>query len=414
MLSRTWLIIAALVFASNFVVSYAHQFPGAALYRVAYSLYLVAGLSVFLVDLWLRSQQAERTRKYYRYLYLGYAFVFAVTCLLMSVAVQGSPINNMTMYLLGLSLIAVLFVLELKELIILAAVVELTFVGGVMLLDLPTERIIMNQTGSLFLILFFFLISRLNYSFRFNHFHQLRLIEEKKEELEQLSKAKTKILGIVAHDLRGPFANIEKMASMLLHKPMAPEQQTRFFEHILKSCQNSKGLINELLEMARYDQEGACLPEPVKLNDLLDELKLSWQFQLKDTRQLFVQKASEDLWVNLDVEKFRRVLDNLLSNAVKFTQEKGNIMVRPVQQESMIHLEITDDGIGIPEAIRSRLFEPFSGAGRKGLQGEQTVGLGLSIARKLVEMHQGTLELDNGQEKGTTFRITLPALPTAL
>ena len=184
MLSRVWLAIALLVLASNYVVDFAHRFQGAAFYRVAYSLFLTAGLSVFLFDRWLRTKPAERVNAYYRYLYLAYAFVFAVTCLLMSVAVQGSPINNMTMYLLGLSLIAVLFVLELKELLLLATAVELTFAGGVMLLDLPVERIIMNHTGSLFLILFFYFISRLNYSFRYNHFLQLRLIEQKNAELE--------------------------------------------------------------------------------------------------------------------------------------------------------------------------------------------------------------------------------------
>lgn len=409
LLSRVWLVIAILVLASNYVVDFGHRFQGAAFYRVAYTLFLTAGLSVYLFDRWLRTKPAERVSTSYRYLYLAYAFVFAVTCLLMSVAVQGSPINNMTMYLLGLSLIAVLFVLELKELLLLATAVELTFVGGVMLLDLPVERIIMNHTGSLFLILFFYFISRLNFSFRYNHFLQLRLIEQKNAELEQLSKAKTQILGVVAHDLRTPFANIEMMASMLIHKPLSPEQQARFFELILKSCQSSKGIINELLEMARYDQEGACAPEPTKLDEFLDHLELEWQLQLKGTRQLQVQKDQEECWVNLDVEKFRRVLDNLLSNAVKFTQEQGNIMVRLMRQDSTIKLEVSDNGIGIPEAMRPHLFEPFSRAGRKGLRGEQTVGLGLSIARKLVEMHQGTLELRHGQEQGTTFRISLPA-----
>lgn len=227
LLSRVWLLIALLVLASDFVFQYAAHYSGAAFYRVAYYSYAVSGAAVWFLDRWLGGEETEQNHRLYRLLCLGYAFVFAVTCLLMSVAVQGSPVNNMTMYLLGLSLVATLFVLELREVLVLATLVELTFVVGVAFLDLPLERVIMNQTGSLFLILFFFLISRLNYSFRVNHFMQLRLIEAKNEELNALNKAKTDILGIVAHDLRGPFGNIEMMAKMLQKNTLPAEQQAR-------------------------------------------------------------------------------------------------------------------------------------------------------------------------------------------
>jgi signal transduction histidine kinase len=119
------------------------------------------------------------------------------------------------------------------------------------------------------------------------------------------------------------------------------------------------------------------VPEPSKLTELLDNVQLEWQLQLKDERQFQLQKDPGGLWVNLDGEKFRRVLDNLISNAVKFTQEEGNIMVRLARQYSMVHREASDNGIGKPESIRPHLFEPFSRAGRKRAFGESNL---LSLA----------------------------------
>jgi len=409
LLSRVWLLIAALVLGSDLIFDYSGYFKGAALYRVAYHSYAGAGVAVFLVSWWLRKMRVGEHRPVYRYLYLGYAFVFTITSLLMSVAVQGNPMNNMTMYLLGLALVSTLFVFELKELLLLAALVEATFAVGVTFLDLSTERLIMNQTGSVFLILFFFLISRLHYSFRLNHYIQLQQIAQKNAELEELSKAKTNILGIVAHDLRGPYANIEMMAKMLQSKSMPVEQQQRFYDMILKSCLSARNIIAELLDMARFEQEGACQLEPTNLSCLLTDIEKEWQLKLKETRQLLVLKADESIQANLDAEKFKRVLDNLISNAVKFTRENGSIRLNLSQQDRKVLLSVTDDGIGIPDAIKPYLFEPFSKAGRKGVRGEQSVGLGLSITRKLVELQQGTIEVESQANQGTTFRIVLPA-----
>lgn len=408
LLSRVWLIIALLVLGSDLFFHFAGHFKGAPIYRLAYYSYAGAGILVFGLDWFLRKRQTVATNSIYRKLCLGYAYVFAITCLLMSVAVQGNPMNNMTMYLLGLALVATLFVLELKELLLLAVLVEATFVIGVSFLDLPTDRIIMNHTGSLFLILFFFLISRLNFSFRLNHYIQLTQIEQKNAELEALNKAKTNILGVVAHDLRGPFGNIEMMTKMLQAKSLPQEQQSRFYEMILKSCQNSKSIINDLLELARFEQEAPCSLMPTDLSSLIEDVEKEWQIKLKDSRRLKVQTATKPLLVNLDEGKFQRVLHNLISNAVKFTQDNGNININLLQSDRNILLNISDDGIGIPDDIKPHLFEPFSKAGRAGVRGEHSVGLGLSITRKLVEMQQGTIEVESLQQ-GTSFKIVLPA-----
>ncbi|GAB3817437.1 hypothetical protein GCM10028895_13560 [Pontibacter rugosus] len=237
---------------------------------------------------------------------------------------------------------------------------------------------------------------------------QLRQIEEKNLELESLSKAKTDILGIVAHDLQGPFNNIEMMAKLLQKKTMPEDQEIRMHEMILKCCQSSKTIINDLLEMARYEQKENFDFEPHDLNQVLEEIEEDWQLQLKETRQLSVQKAGAALLIQLDKYKFKRVLDNLISNAVKFTQDKGRIDIFLQKNEQEVLLKISDNGVGIPQDMRQHLFKPFSRAGRSGVRGERSVGLGLSITRTLVEQHGGTIDVDTEQQQGTTFCITLP------
>ncbi|TPE46170.1 sensor histidine kinase [Pontibacter mangrovi] len=409
LLSRLWFVIAMLVLGSDMVFNYSVYFKGAALYRIAYLSYAIAGALVFAIARLLRKWPIEERPLVYRWLYLSYAYIFAVTCLLMSVAVQGNPMNNMTMYLFGLALVASLFVLDLAELLGLAVLVELSFAIGVSFLDLPTDRLIMNQTGSLFLVLFFFLISRLNYSFRLNHYLQLQEIAQKNKELEALSSEKSNILGIVAHDLRGPYANIEAMTKMLQSRPFPEEQQQRFYDMILKSCRSGSNIIAELLEVAKLEGEKNCELVPTELNAFLVEVEREWQIRLKGSRQLLLQKADEHVIVKLDAEKLKRVLDNLLSNAVKFTSENGNIRLSLSKQDRKVLLHVADDGIGIPDDMKPYLFEPFSKAGRKGMRGEQSVGLGLSITRKLVELQHGKIEVESLANHGATFRIAFPA-----
>ncbi|WP_299824457.1 HAMP domain-containing sensor histidine kinase [uncultured Pontibacter sp.] len=409
MMAIIWLSISLTVLGSNAIFDYADKFPGAALFRVAYLSYAASATLALSAIYFLLKRGLPKTHSYFRYINLAYSFVFAVTCLLMSVANQGNPINNMTMYLMGLILVALLWVMELREVVALVFLVGLTFAIGVLFLNLSDAQLIGNQTGSVFLLIFFFLLTRLNYTFRVNHFMQLKQIEEKNAALEDVSKAKTKILGIVAHDLRGPFSNIEMLVNLMQVKELNKEEMAKYYAMIQKSCQNSKAIINDLLDMARVDQEEHYPLEKTNLNLIVEQEYQEWKEQLKDSRQLEFMALPMPAYASINSDKFKRVLDNLLSNAVKFTKENGRISIKLSQKDKEFLLQISDDGIGIPQELKPHLFNAFSRAGRHGIRGEKSVGLGLNIVQRLVEQHKGSITVESDENKGTTFNLTLPA-----
>ncbi|MFT2008757.1 HAMP domain-containing sensor histidine kinase [Pontibacter sp. 13R65] len=315
----------------------------------------------------------------------------------------------MTMYLLGVIGASVFFVFSLKEVLVLMVLVSMTFTVGLSLCSLSLEQEVLNSFGSMFILTCFFFISRIIYSYRLNHHVQVKLIKAQRRQIQKNSLAKSEILRIVAHDMRAPFANIEMLVTLLRkRKNMQPEQQEQYYEMILKSCHKSKGLINDLLELANLEQNKELPLEPIDLNLFMFEVQEEWQHKLGENKRLVFNFPEKPVFVGLHKQKFQRVLENLLSNAVKFTPENGIIQVAMQESGNGVTIQIADNGIGVPLHLQQHLFKPFSKAGRKGLKGETSVGLGLNISQKLVEQHGGTISVESEEEKGTTFHIKLP------
>jgi two-component system sensor histidine kinase VicK len=103
-----------------------------------------------------------------------------------------------------------------------------------------------------------------------------------------------------------------------------------------------------------------------------------------------------------------RVLDNLLSNAVKFTHPGGQITLSLQQEANKVILKVRDNGVGIPQSLQGSVFEKFTKANRSGTEGETTTGLGLFIAKQIVEWHNGKIWLESREGEGTTFYVELP------
>ncbi len=341
---------------------------------------------------------------------LGFAFAFICSCLGITFIAQSNPKNTLTMYLLGLGTVAFLWDFDYLETLVLVALTSLAFTLVVQLSFLSPEQALLNHCMSFVILVCFYFLSRIMYSYRANHFLQLKEIEEKNLEIQKMSQAKSEILGVVAHDLRSPFNNIEMITSLLQKKNLTPEQEQQYLGLILTSCQTSRNTINELLYLAREEQLEAIPLERLDICELLQQVQQEWQSQLQGSKDLKLLHPPAPLYAQLNKDRFHRIMDNLLSNAVKFTPANGKILIRVREEKKKLQLEVTDEGIGIPERIRPLLFERFSKARRRGLQGEKSTGLGLSICRQLVEQHGGSIDVESEERKGTTFHITLPAV----
>ena len=228
---------------------------------------------------------------------------------------------------------------------------------------------------------------------------------------------KNATLEILSHDLAGPFTMLQQLAGYIEEKvePLQDDTLRELLRIMHDTCRDSVNLIRdfvdqEFLESANVELKLARLDLVERLRQAMSEYE-----QRADSlaKHFHFEASQEAIYVELDENKFMQVLNNLLSNAIKFTPDGGTIWVRVREEADHVLLTVADDGIGIPAGLQAGLFERFTKARRPGLRGEKTTGLGMSIIRTIVQLHNGTIEVESAENQGATFRIRLPKLLTA-
>jgi len=264
-----------------------------------------------------------------------------------------------------------------------------------------------NELISIVLVFGFYFTSRYFYSYKANYYKQVIEIREKNNEIENAASFKDQVLGMVAHDLRNPLAAVESTAMIMEMDEL--DDETRDNINIIKeSCVKARGIILDLLEAARNDDQNTIETTQIDLNLFIRKIIDSWKIH-NETRSIITFNSSYmPLYVEINKEKFHRVMDNLISNALKFSKESDKIEIRLDKVNKMAIIEVKDHGLGIPKDMLPHLFERFSKAGRTGIHGEQSTGLGLSIVKQIVERHKGKIEVHSVENQGSTFTIKLP------
>lgn len=242
------------------------------------------------------------------------------------------------------------------------------------------------------------------------------LIEQQKSLVEQLSKANTaknKFLGMAAHDLRNPLASIRGLAEFLrdgVVGPMTPEQLD-LINTIHDASQSMLAMVNELLDVATI--ESGFLKIAKERRNLAEIIEKSVHLQnieaaKKNTRIIFNPAPDIAPIVAVDTAKLRQVVDNLLSNGIKYSPPGSTISVLLSMAPQGWQFAVQDQGPGIPEDEKDKLFKDFSRLSTMPTGGEKSTGLGLAICRKIVEAHDGTISVRNLPERGCEFRVFLP------
>lgn len=249
-------------------------------------------------------------------------------------------------------------------------------------------------------------------SFLYNNFIQ-RVLQKEVIRLQNLSllqsnEAKDRILGMVAHDLRTPVANVDQILELASDPTTTAAEQKEYFSLIRQSCNQAYTIIKDILDVSGSSKT-EIQKVPTDLNMLVEKVLKVHSFTISQKQLNFQFKKQEaSVVAEVDPSKMERVVDNLVTNAIKFTDVSGKVEVFCYYVDSLIKIKIKDSGIGIPEKMLPYIFEPFSKARRKGLNGEKTVGLGLSIVKSIVEQHNGTISVHSLDRKGTTFEISIP------
>ena len=236
-----------------------------------------------------------------------------------------------------------------------------------------------------------------------------------REQLRQSNKLKGEILGTVAHDLKNPLGVIlgraEILSDLLEADPVQRDAAQAQVGHIRDSAKRLTGMVDLLISDAMNDALDITVRrEPLDLATLAAEVVEANRPLAERKQQGIALQAPDALPAVGDQDRLRDAIDNLVSNAIKYSPPGGAIEVGLRQEDSRIRVSVRDYGPGLSPEDLSRLFGRFQRLSAKPTGGESSTGLGLSIAKRIVELHGGEIEAaSGGPGTGTTFAIVLPS-----
>ncbi len=232
------------------------------------------------------------------------------------------------------------------------------------------------------------------------------------DELKSVETLRRELIANVSHDLRTPLAIMQGYVETLLIKEesIQPEERRQYLNTILDSSEKLSGLIKQLFEYSKLEaKQIQPEKEPFHLSDLAQDIFQKYQILAKEKGIKMDLKAPNGLpMVFADLGLVERVIQNLMDNALKFTPAGGKVKIELVGNPQGVEVQIADNGPGIPEDKQAFIFERYRQATNEKEKG-QGVGLGLAIVRKILELHNATIQVQSKLNEGTVFMFQLPA-----
>ena len=239
-----------------------------------------------------------------------------------------------------------------------------------------------------------------------------RRIHQQVQTLQHTDRLRRELVAHVSHDLRTPLAALHGYLETLCLKDtqLTPQDRRHYLDIAVRHSTRLGKLVAELFELAKLEaHETQVNAEAFSLAELVQDVVQKFQLMAHQKQQLLQAQLTDDLpFVWADIALIERVLDNLLQNALQYTAPGGTITVALALQGPSIAVQVTDTGYGIPPEDLPYIFERFYRA----TQGHQDtaggVGLGLAIAKRILELHGSTIAVDSTVHGGTTFTFPLP------
>ncbi|MBQ8916291.1 MAG: response regulator [Alistipes sp.] len=239
----------------------------------------------------------------------------------------------------------------------------------------------------------------------------LHLEQVEKHHIEQANAQKLRFFTNLSHEFRTPLTLITGQVEMLLSRQDIKPSVYNKVLNIFRNTQRLKHMVDEIIDIRRLEQSSLHLQ--VGREDLTSAVKTVWlsfhDFAAQHHIDFHFEAPEQPIEVDFDRRQMERVLNNLLSNAFKYTSAEGSITVALATDDHHALITVADTGIGIAPEHLDHIFERFWQEEKANASIEQYgSGIGLSLVKNLVEMHDGTIEVESTQGKGTTFRVHLP------
>ena len=227
--------------------------------------------------------------------------------------------------------------------------------------------------------------------------------------VKEASRQKDEFLAMLAHELRNPLAAIKYAVTIGQMSPSDSPVET--FEVIDRQTQNLAHLIEDLLDVSRISRDKVTLRKvPVDVSSIINGAATTVRPLIEDRKhELILELPTEPMCVFADPTRAEQIVMNLLTNAAKYTKNGGRVIIRATSEENTAVIEVIDTGVGLPPELLNRVFDLFAQADRTLDRSEGGLGIGLTVAQKLAEMHGGEImAFSEGLGKGSKFTVRLP------
>lgn len=235
--------------------------------------------------------------------------------------------------------------------------------------------------------------------------------KEHENYLVEITAQKDSFLDMITHNLSGPLMLSQNLLTWVQRSLKASPQGSQI-ESLLSMLQESTqeciDIVEDFLSQEHKESQGIYVRKTRfnivdKINTVLEKLQ-----ELSPEKNFSLTVNVKDNNINTDSVKFFQIIHNIISNAIKFTDKNGHIDITVNEDGSDYIFSVADDGIGIPEDLKPHIFDKKSIAGRRGLEGEKSHGVGLSIIKKLTDVIGGKLWFESNEGKGSVFYLRLP------
>jgi two-component system sensor histidine kinase/response regulator len=231
------------------------------------------------------------------------------------------------------------------------------------------------------------------------------------QQLEAISKSKDKFISIIAHDLKNPFNAILGMLEMLLedYEEFSDYEIIKYLHDLASSSKKAYKLLENLLQWSR-SQFGVLevYPEKFSMSSIVSDVVDVAEAQASNKNIHITKLVIDGLFGFADPEMINTVLRNLITNAIKYSFENTNIEVAAIEKNGFIEVRIKDQGVGISEESREKLFKIDEVVSTPGTNHESGSGLGLLLCKEFVEKNGGKIWVENNPEGGTLMKFTIP------
>jgi CheY-like chemotaxis protein/nitrogen-specific signal transduction histidine kinase len=238
-------------------------------------------------------------------------------------------------------------------------------------------------------------------------------VEAEKRAAEEANRRKDEFLAMLSHELRNPLAPLRNVVEILRRAPVTDPTVSWAREVLERQVVNLSLLVDDLLDVSRVAQGKVKLQkEPAELAKIISNaVEIARPLMRSRRHQMMVSMPPAPVWVLADFGRLTQVFANLLTNAAKYTPEGGQIELSAIAVDGKVEIAVHDNGIGIDAELLPRIFDLFIQADRSLGRSEGGLGIGLTVVKRLVELHDGEIAAQSaGPDKGSMFKVVLPRI----